>query len=449
MSGKRAEFHAELERVRDIADDDVRLAILAFADALDPDDHHVALPQANANGTVSHDSTTYATAEIFCKVVRLAHARGLDVLAADADTVNRFMSDLVTEPEQRRYDLVAHDKALSRSSARTWQTALRAFYRFCTEPGTTDDRPDVTVDWPAEDIRRFTRDRAAARHDKEDRPDGDDLDALRTAIVEHSQNTHRDLAFLELAAGTAQRVYALVTLKVTHVHVDPAALGADDVPHIMLNPAIENNGDKGAIQQTGRYKPIVTDPEPVRRLLETHPLRDPDIRARHGVEADFEDCYLFIGSLNATHTDPSTHWHQAGPTKMLDRRKAATARMSSVDTVEVPVNPHNWRHYVYTKSQDLAIDESIRRKVFGWAPGSDTGQRTYGHKANEDAAKQFAAAWADEFGQEEETVDLATSVLANATAAELPPDTLRDLAQHLATNESFADMVARLLAETE
>lgn len=403
-----------------------------FADALDPEYNHAHVPKPNQNGGVTHVSGSNSTAKNYLSALRCAHQRGLDVLGADADTVNDFMRDLVTDPERRRYDLVDYEGSIGKPSAKSWQSALRAFYRFCTEPG-ADGRPEVAVTWPADDIIMFSE-RSKPKHDADDMPEEADLDAMREACLA-GQNTRRDRAFVELAAGTGQRVSALVTLRVGDVHLD------GDAPHVMLNPEIAGDGDKGAIENSGRWKPIVTDTGPIRQWIQNHPLSDPDTRAEHGAPEAFEDCYLFVGSLRQRSTDPADHWGAEAARNMLDRRKADTATMPGVKTVAIPVNPHNWRHYAYTKSQDLPMDESTRRKVFGWAPGSDTGQTIYGHKENEQAGREFAEVWAEAFG-EADSAAVAEQIVGDAAAGDLPPETRRALVRELVSDDAVVAELA-------
>jgi hypothetical protein len=249
----------------------VRHALGEFADAVDPEVDHEEVPVLKNGGLDGHESKSNSTAKNYLSAVRCAHQRGLDVLNADAGTVNDFMRDLVTEPERRRYDLVDYDGSMEKPSAKSYQSALRAFYRFCNDPGASADRPDVAVDWEAvtgsQDIIMFSE-RSDPKHDEADMPEQADLDAMREACL-HSQNTRRDRAFLEVAAGTSQRVYALVTLKVKHVNLD------DDIPHVLLNPKIAGDGDKDAIDTTGRWKPIVTDTGPIRQWIQNHPTSEP------------------------------------------------------------------------------------------------------------------------------------------------------------------------------
>lgn len=424
----REKFIRERDRCRNITDDDVADALgHQYADALDPEYNHSQVPQPTENGGVKRESKANGTATNHLYPLRCAHERGLDLLGADAETVNTFMRELVTEPEHRRTDLVDYDGFIQKGTGKNWQDALRGFYRFCTEPGVADDRPDVAVEWPANDIIRFTE-KSTPKHDEGDMPEQADLDAMREACLA-GQNTRRDRAFVELVAGTGQRVTALVTLRVGDVYLD------GDTPHILLNPAIDGDGDKGAIQNTGRWKPIVTDTAPIRQWIKNHPLKDPEARAEYGAPDDFEECYLFVGSLRQNSTDASEHWGDEAARKMLDRRKADTATLSGVETVDIPVNPHNWRHYAYTKSLELPnIDESDRRDVFGWKPGSNTGATVYGHKSAEQSGRRFAEAFADQFG-DADTESVAEQVVGAAVAGDLSPELRKALVRDLVSDD--------------
>lgn len=429
----RDRFERERDRIHDIDADDVRAALLEFADALDTEYNHASIPKPEQNGGLKRETKSNSTAKNYLSAVRCAHQRGLDLLTADAETVNNFMRDLVTEPERRRTDLVNYDGSIGKPSAKSWQSALRAFYRFCTEPGAADDRPDVAVEWPADDIIMFTE-RSDPKHDESDMPEQDDLDAMREACLQ-GQNTRRDRAFLELAAGTGQRAYALVTLRVGDIHLDA------ETPYVLLNPEIDGDGDKGAIENTGRMKPIVTDTGPIRKWIQNHPLSDPAVREEHGAPEAFEDCYLFVGSLRQRSTDAADHWSAEAARNVLERRKADTETLPGVKTVDIPVNPHNWRHYAYTQSQDLPMDESTRRAVFGWTKGSDTGQRIYGHKENEKAVREFAEKWAETHGAAD-TEGVAEQVVGAAAGGKLSPEVRRALVEELLADDDLKTELA-------
>lgn len=433
----RDRLDREREFVTAMDDDAVRAALLGFADALDPAVVHDSVPRVKHGRVAGRESFSNGSAHNYLAKLRKCHHRGLDLLGADVDTVNAFMEDCVNPPGERRHGIVTDfENHLARSTAAAYQAGLRQFYRWATEPG-GDGRPDVAVPFEAVDgsrrLRMFTPETSPS--DRSERPGQAELDAMREACL-RSQNTRRDRAFLELAAGTGQRVYALVTLRVGDVHLD----GTDDVPfpHVYLNEAIHNDGDKGAIDRAGgRLRPFVADAGPVRAWLEHHPMRDPDVRAAHGAPERFDECYLFVGDLKQSTTDGGDHWSRNGARGMLARRKTDTASMAGVDTVETKVNPHVWRGYAYTRSKELPIDESVRRKVFGWAPGSDEGDRIYDHTALADAAEQFSGAWAEAFGNESDATAVAEQIAGPMVGGDLPPEARKALARELLGDEAF------------
>lgn len=446
----RDRFDRERERVAAIEDGAVREAVLAFADALDPEVVHVDVPKVKDGRIDGRKQFANSTARNYLKHVRSAHERGLDLLGADADTVNDFMQDVVSEPARRRHGLVdpGYTESISKVSASAWQAALRMFYRFCAEPGARDDRPEVAVPWSAVDgshgIRMYA-DRPAPSLGEDDLPGRAELDAMREACLA-GQNTRRDRAFLELAAGTGQRVYALVTLLVGDVRLDGTA--DRPFPHVYLNAEIRNDGDKGAIDRAGgRLRPLVSDPRPVREWLRHHPLRDPDVRAGYGAPKRFEDCYLFVGALKHERTDPTDHWSAGAARGMLERRRVDTASMPTVATVTGPVNPHVWRSWAYTRSKALPLDESDRRKMFGWAPGSDTGERIYDRVALSEAAERYADAWSEAFGDDTSAIPgVAEQVVGEVFGADLSPEVRQALARELLADDAFLDAVASEVA---
>lgn len=434
----RDKFERELELLESDVDDPATLAALKeFAAATDPDVPHVKIPKPTSTGGVTYDELANNTAVLYLGNVRRAYKRGLDLLEADADTVNDFMADLVTDASNRRTDLVDGSRSLKRTTANAWQAGLVAFYRWADEPGTSDERADTNVSWPADEIHRFSE---QSTPDADDWPDSDDLDAMREACL-HSQNTRRDRAFLELVAGTGQRSYAIVTLRIKDIRLDA------DIPHVMLNPDIEGDGDKGVIEASGRWKPIVSDVKPIRQWINHHPFRDADRRAEYGLPDRFQDCYLFVGDLQMPSTDPTSHWSDDGARFALYRRKKRTAEISDVKTVTANVNPHSWRHYAYTRSKDLPIDEAKRKKVFGWKPDSNVGDLVYGHISNEEAGKNFAEAWAENFGSGSD-VDLTEQLVGEFAGMDVSPEVRKELVNRLMSDERFKQQVVdAVLAE--
>lgn len=432
--GPRERFLRERERIKSITDDDVRETLEAFADATDPEIAHETVPIVESGRITKHESRTNGGAKAYCSILRSAHDRGLDLLDADSETINAFMNELVTKPSNRRHDLVDYEDHIMRTTAKNWQGALRTFYRWCTEPSRSEDRPDVEIDWPADEIRMFTGS-SEPKHDSDDLPEAEDLNALREACMT-SMNTRRDRAFLELAAGTGQRVYALVTLRVGDLRLD------GDTPHIMLNPMIRDDGDKGAIEAAGRWRPIVTDPGPIREWLSNHPLRDADSRREAGAPSSFEDCYAFVGQPEQRRTDLSSHWGINAARQMLERRADYTRRADDLHSVTIPVNPHNWRHFAYTKSQDVPeLDEPTRRKVFGWRPGSKAGEDLYGHESGKKAGKRFARLWKAHHGEADQRT-IAEEILGDAVGADIPPETRKALVRELASDQELIDELA-------
>lgn len=412
---------------------DLVTALTAFANAADPDRTRPRLRKPRADGTLKDLELANGTAASYLRRLRLLRQYGLDLLTCTAAEFNDFMTELVDGDPTNPSDT----GRMARSTASQYQSAARAFYRFCTEPGVAHERPAVEVEWPADDILIFSSD-DTPRHDEGDMFEDVEVDALREACVK-GRNPRRDRAFIELLAGTCQRITAIRTLRVGDIHVDPD----DNPPHILLNPEIRNDGDKGAIDAAGRWRPIVSDAGPVREWLRHHPLRDSAARREHDCPDDFADCYLFVGEIYHHETDPRTPWEQSAARAMLKRRKAATESLPNVATVTKPVDPHNFRHWGYSKSKELPIDEDVRRKVFGWTAGSDTGDTVYGHVTTEKAGKQFAEEWSERFGDGDgDIAGVTEQVVGSALGGDLSPEARRALAEQLATDEQFVEAIA-------
>lgn len=402
-------------------------ALRQFAKALNPDRSRPHLRKPRPDGSLEDTETTFGTAKEYLQALRLTHERGFDLLGGTAEEYNDFMHDMVDG------DLDAYGGSISRVTAKKYQSAARAFYRFCDEPGKADDRPETNVAWPADEVTVFG-DQSEPRYDESDMFTEAEVDALREGCIK-TRNPRRDRAFLELLAGTLQRVEAIRTLRVRDIITDPE----EGPPHILLNPEIDGDGDKGAIEYTGRYCPIVSNVGPAREHLRNHPLRDPDVRAAHGAPEDFQDCYAFVGDPDHPDTDASRPWDDNAIRNMLDRLAGRVG-------VDKPVKPHNFRHYAYTKSKELPIDEDLRTMVFGWKPGSSTGSDTYGHVENRKAGEQFAEAWAEAFGAGD-AEGVAEQMVGQAVAGDLPPEARTALVQELLADEQAkAELAEAVLA---
>lgn len=443
----RERFARQVELVEQMQDGDVKDAIKSFVPVVDPERPRPKLPKPDGHGGLGeHEQVGNGTAYKYLMALRCSYERGLDLLEADADTVDAFASELPLEPEDRVTGLVDWGGTMTPGSANNYVAALRGFYRFCNEPGKADDRPDTAVSWDGAWKIKLHEEQDTSP-EPEELPDVGDLNSLREAVVRKSQNTLRDRAFLEVVAGTGQRVTAVVTLRVGDVYLD----GSEqlDHPHVLLNKSIAGDGDKGAIEQAGRLRPIAGgDTGPIRQWIENHPLGDAEVRAEHGAPDDFEDCYLFVGSLSQGRTDATGNWGSDSARDMLARRKADTADLTGVDTVanETDVRPKTWRAYAYTRSLALDIDESDRRKMFGWAKGSDTGQEQYDATATAEAAERVVDAWTDEYG-DADAESLRSAVHGEIAGSGLPPEVREDLAGDEDFVEAVADAVADVLGD--
>lgn len=419
------------------ADAAVACALTAFANAADPEAMRPQLRKPRKDGTLKDVDLSNNSSASYLRRLRLTYQYGFDLLDGTAEEYNDFMVELVDGDPDDPTD----DGPLQRSTASQYQSAARMFYRFCTEPGEADGRPDVEVEWPADAIRIFHYD-AEPQHDDGDMFTDDEVNALREACLK-AQNPRRDRAFIELLCGTAQRVTVIRTLRIQDVDL------TGKVPNILINPEIRNDGDKGAIEAWGRWRPIVSDVGPIREWIENHPLRDDSVRSEHGCPDRFEDCYLFVGEPSHYNSDPTNPWANSSTWRMLRRRRDATDRIASVPTVTKPVDHHNFRHFAYTRSKELPIDEGVRRAVFGWVSGSETGETTYGHVTGQQLGKEFAEAWADAFDDgDADTVEGVADEIAGAVfSGELSPEAMQDLGRHLGGNEHFREGLAEGFAE--
>lgn len=441
MPSNKERFYQELARITG-EDDDYSVdypglddaetvdALVQFAHAINPDRARPRLRKPRSDGTLVDVEINFGTGKEYLQTLRLSVERGFDLLDGTVDEYNDFMLDLVDG------QVDDYDDSIGRTTAKKYQSAARAFYRFCDEPGKADERPDTSISWPANDIHVFS-DQSEPRYDEADLFTDTEVDALREGCL-RGRNPRRDRAFLELLAGTVQRIEAIRTLRVRDVETDPD----EGPPYLLLNPEIKGEGDKDAIENSGRWKPIVSNVGPIREFIRHHPLRDAETRAEHGCPDAFEDCYLFVGDPTHPDTDASRPWDDNAIRKRLERLAADVG-------VDKPVKPHNFRHWAYSKSKELPVEEDRRRKVFGWASGSTTGDKVYGHVEAEQAGREFAEAWTDAFGDSAGDTPAATEQLIGGVAAlDLPPEARQSLVQQLVEDDAFKqELLAAISAD--
>lgn len=325
----------EKQRINQMADNgempkEFRDRLLEFSEALD--DQKVRYKYRNPEGDVK--TLKPRTIDRYLGNLRICVEEGFDFLQSTAEDFNDFM------------DSLHDDKGKTKSTLRTYQSAVQAFYRYYEDLGVDPD-----------DIYTYTGS-SNPKHDELDMFTEDDVDALRRACGD-TEMPVRNRALLELLIFTGQRLGALLTLRIGDVDTQEG--------YIYLNDDYDaaNGGLKGALRR-GRKRPVFGARKFVRDWIQYHP------------KGDDPKGWLFIGNPSHWKTDPNDHWAQPSADHVL-------RRIGEEAGVNKPVNAHNFRHYCATVLyRDYDLDRDTIRMLFGHVEGSSSLEETYSHLFDED-----------------------------------------------------------------
>ena len=263
---------------------------------------------------------------------RLEEGYGLSLSEADADDINRYMSDIRSgnHPD-------VSDSGLANNTVRNAQGYIRKFYRY---------HDDLGVD--AEQITLISGDDTHV--DDRDMLTGEEIKQVREA-ADHP----RDLAIFDLLIYTGQRSTAIRSLRIKDIDLDEGVY--------YLNSNVD--GLKGA-DENGKKRPLLGSVGSIREWLRYHP--DPDN----------PDAYLIT-------TKP--RYSQPTPETMVSRNTIRYAVINLQEKAEIdkPMNPHSIRHnFVTIAKRDYQMDDATVKHLIGHAPDSNVMERTYSHLSDED-----------------------------------------------------------------
>ena len=318
--------------------------ILEWIAAYDPEDMTTAVP---TTGEYSTDTQTKKAstlkgyiAAINRAAKRLQEGYGLSLSEADADDINRYMSDIRSGEHPS-----VGDSGLANNTIRNAQGYIRKFYRY---------HDDLGVD--AEKITLISGDDTHV--DDRDMLTGEEIKRVREA-AEHP----RDLAIFDLLIYTGQRNTAVRSLRIKDIDLENGVY--------YLNSDVD--GLKGA-DENGKKRPLLGSVGSIREWLRYHP------------EPDNPDAYLITAKPRYSNPTPET---------MVSRNtiRYAVINLQKKAEIDKPMNPHSIRHnFVTIAKRDYKMDDSTVKHLIGHAPDSSVMERTYSHLSDEDHIRSAEAA---------------------------------------------------------
>lgn len=263
---------------------------------------------------------------------------GPDTLtAADSNELNDLMERGYYEAE------VPHCDGMTKGTIRTYQFALRIFYRY---------HSDLAVD--PEHIATYSGG-GDNTVDPEDMLTKNEIERLKDAA-----DDPRDKAMLMLLLYTGMRSNALRTLRVKDINLN------DDT--YRFNPNVDH-GLKGADDRNGN-RPMLLAAGAVRQWLNNyHPARQRE---------DFQECYLITGKPN---------YGKANPTEPVGNNclRYTLNNLKEETGIDKPLNPHSMRHnFVTICKRDYDMDNDTIKWLIGHSKDSRVMETTYSHLSDMD-----------------------------------------------------------------
>ena len=308
-------------------DGESAVAIEELLDAYDDENVMVSTPQGEG---------TRAVGTLMSWLYRLmTFARDRNLVEATVDDLNQDV--------QRMHDgdhPFVKDDGIQKSTLRSYQAALRRFYRF----------HDFGVD--PDEIPMFGK--AESHVDPQDMLTKEEIHEARSAA-----ENPRDRAIFDLLLYTGQRREALRTLRLKDVNVQEGTY--------RLNPSVD--GLKGATDRNGN-RPLLGAKGSVADWLEYHPdTSDPGN-------------YLITARPNYSAVDPSEPVSGETIRAVMERLKDRT-------TIKKPMNPHAMRHnFVTIAKRDYDIPDDTIKYLIGHDSASTVMETTYSHLSGEDHVRR-------------------------------------------------------------
>jgi integrase/recombinase XerD len=269
----------------------------------------------------------------------LKNAEFTDATLVDAEAAE--LNDLM---ERGYYKAdVPNCNGMTKGTIRTYQFALRIFYRYHSDLGVNPEH-----------IAIYTEDDDSSV-DPDDMLTKEEIERLKDA-ADHP----RDKMILMLLLYTGMRSNALRTLRVKDIDLSDGTY--------RFNPNVDH-GLKGADDRNGN-RPMLLATGAVRQWLNNyHPGRSRD---------DFEECYLVTGKPNYGKIDPKSAVGNNCLRYVLGNLKEETG-------IEKPLNPHSLRHnFVTICKRDYDMDNDTIKWLIGHTKDSRVMETTYSHLSDMD-----------------------------------------------------------------
>ena len=314
-------------------DDETADAIRELLNAYDDHNVMISVPEGESSRTPG---------TLMSWVYRLAQfARDLDLTEATLNDLKRDM--------QRMHDgdhpYVQKDDGITKGTLRSYQAALRKFYRY-HDFGVDPDKIPI-------------HEKSQSPVEPEDMLTKEEIQDVRDNIA-----NPRDRALFELLLYTGQRREAIRTLRLKDVDMENGTY--------RLNPNVD--GLKGAQDRNGK-RPLLGAKGPLQKWLEYHPDR-----------SDPEN-YLITARPSYSAVDPSTP--VSGETI---RRAMADAKDNS--DVEKDMHPHALRHnFVTIAKRDYDLPDDTIKYLIGHDESSEVMETTYSHLSGDDHVARAEEAW--------------------------------------------------------
>lgn len=346
----RNRFEAELDRLEraqesgDVLPGDAN-AIREVAKALDAENPAYVFQPNGKTETKSN-----GTLDNYTKRLRLA-ATAIEgsLLDLDTEAVNELMESFLEGTNG-----VAPEDGNSPNSVGTYQSAMKAFYRYHEGHDVNPDEIPVFVD-------------NSTAPDEREMFTVEEVQAMRDVITEP-----RERAVFELLANTGQRIRVIQTLRIKDV----------DVPEGVFWINEEADGTKGA---SGK-RPLLNAREYVHQWLEYHPCAD-----------DPEAALITAKPGNGGGGEPGEPVTQSTINYHLKKIAEGAG-------IEKDVHPHVFRHYFTTVAKrDYGMDNDYIKRIRGDAPGSNVMETTYSHLTDDDAVSHAEEAMGISEPAEEES----------------------------------------------
>lgn len=321
LNARKRSFKAAVENGE--IDEDTGTAIEELLNAYDEDNVMVTCPPGE-----SHRAPGTLTSWLYRLMV---FGKGNDLTNTSLDELKQDIQDMYDGSHP-----AVKDDGLTKGTLRSYQAALRKFYRY----------HDFGID--PDEIPLF--DKLETSVDPNDMLTKREIQRGRKAA-----GNPRDKLIFDLLLYTGQRREALRTLRLKDVNIQDGTY--------RLNPNVD--GLKGASDRNGN-RPLLGATATVRNWLEYHP--DPED----------SDNYLITTRPGYSRPDPSTPVSGETIRKVMSNIKEESG-------ISKPMNPHMMRHnFVTLCKREYELPDDTVKYLIGHDDKSTVMQSTYSHLSGDD-----------------------------------------------------------------